>query len=78
MSLGHHLRAEQNRAVGFGEAAECGGEELGLRGRVGVEPDQLELGKLAGELPLELLCPRAETRHFGEPQLGQVSGDGSP
>ena len=65
MALGHHLRPEQHRAVGVAKRAQRGGELLGLRDRVGVEPDQLELRQLALELPLELLRPRAEPREVG-------------
>ena len=72
--LRDHLRAEQYGAVTLGEAAQRGGEELGLRRRVRVEPDQLELGELAGELALELLRTGAEARELGGAALGADLG----
>jgi len=50
--LRHHLRPEEHRALRLGEARERRGELLGLRDRVGVQPDQLEVGQLAGEVAL--------------------------
>ena len=76
--LRHHLRPEQHGGLGVAEAPQRGGQLLGLRDRIRVEPDQLELGQLALELAFELLRPGAEAREVGRPQTGQLDGAGSP
>ena len=66
VALRDHLRAEQHRAV-------RGREPLERRqrvARVGVEPDQLELGDARRELALQPLRPGADPRELGRAALG--------
>ena len=67
VALRHHLRAEQHRARRRRGSAQATGELLRPGDRVGVEPDQLELGQLALELPFEPLRPRPEARELRRP-----------
>ena len=65
VSLGDHLRAHQNRTLGAREPLERLAQLLGLRDRVGVEPDPLELGDVLLELALEPLRPGTDPRELG-------------
>ena len=55
VSLGDHLRAEEDRPVGGIETRECGRELRWIAGRVRVQANQLELGETLGELSLQAL-----------------------
>ena len=70
VALRDHLRAEQHRPVGGGEPL----ERRGRVARVGVEPDQLELGQPRGELALEPLRAGAEPGELGRAALGAELG----
>ena len=64
MALRHHLRPEQDYPVSLPEAAQQSRELLRPLDGVGVEPDQLQLGHLCGELALEPLGPRPDPREL--------------
>ena len=65
MALRDHLRADEDGAVGGGEAVERLAERPGLRGRVRIEPDPLELRHPLLELGLEPLRAGADPRQLG-------------
>ena len=73
MSLGDHLRADEDGALRLGEAREGLGGRARPLDRVGVEADQLELRKLPGELPLEACVPAPRRASSGEAHEGHVS-----
>ena len=60
VALGDHLRAEEHRFLRGGKASQRLGEHGGLRHRVGVEPEALELGNVLLELRLQPLGTCAE------------------
>ena len=60
MALRHHLRADENDAVGRREPSQGLAERSRLRGRVGVEPDSLQLGHALRKLGLESLRARPD------------------
>ena len=72
----HHLRAEQDRSVGGGEARERLGGRAWPRDRVCVEPDSLELREPLLQLTLEPLRPRAEPRELARTARGAGDGNG--
>ena len=65
VALGDHLRSDQHRPVGGGEAIERLAERTRLGGRVRVEPDPLELGDALRELRLEPLRARPDPSELG-------------
>src|SRR5690349_15411572 len=65
VTLRNHLRPDEDCAVGAREAFERGPQLLGLRDRVGVEPDPLELRQVTLELALEPLRPGTDPRELG-------------
>ena len=74
VALRDHLRPDQHRAVRAAEALERLAQRAGPRGRVGVEPDPLELGHVPLELLLEPLRARADVRELDGAAAGQVVG----
>ena len=77
VALGDHLRSEQHRTVGLAEAPQRSGQLLGIRGRVRVEPDQLELGTLAASSRSSRCVPAPIRAISVERQTGHSSGSGS-
>ena len=77
MALRDHLRADEDGAVGGGEPVERLVQRAGLRRRVRVEPDPLQLGDALRELRLEPLRAGADPRQLGEPHAGHASGTAS-
>jgi hypothetical protein len=65
VALRDHLRPDEDGTFGTGEALECRTQLRGLRDRVGVEPDPLELGYVLLELALEPLRPRPDPGELG-------------
>ena len=64
MALRHHLRADEDDAVGGGELRERGRERARLRNGVGVEPDPFQLRQPLLELALEALRSRTDAREL--------------
>ncbi len=62
--LGDHLRPDQHRALGGGEAPQRRRRLAGLFGRIGVEPEALELRNVGFQLVLEPLRPGADSREL--------------
>ena len=60
--LGHHLCPDQNGAIRRRERAKRRGELPRLPGRIGVEPEPLQLGNPLLELSLEALRPGSDPR----------------
>ena len=60
MSFRDHLRADQHGALRVAKALDRGADDARLRGSVGVEAKQLQLGQVAPQLRLEPLRPRAD------------------
>ena len=78
MALRDHLRADEDGPVGGREALERLAERARLRGRVGVEPDPLELGDALLPARASSRCVPAPIRaSSAEPQAGHASGTGS-
>ena len=72
--LGDHLRPDEHRALGGGEAPQRRRRLAGLLGRVGVEPKALELGNVRLQLSLEPLRPGADPRELDRAAGGAAVG----
>jgi hypothetical protein len=68
VALGDHLRAEQDGAVGRGEAPSARGRSR----RVRVEPDQLELGSRAASSRSSRCVPAPSRASSAEPHSGRA------
>ena len=78
VALGDHLRAEQNGAVGRGEAGERLGERARARGGCRRRGGSAPARGIASASSRSSFCVPAPMRESsGEPQAGQTSGSGS-
>jgi hypothetical protein len=62
-----HLRAEEDGAVGGGEAVQPVGEVLGPRDSIGVEPEELQLREALRQIGLEALAAGPEAGELRRP-----------
>jgi hypothetical protein len=60
--LGDHLRAEENGPLGCLKLSQDLGMTIPLGRRLGIESEQLQVGKALLQLGLEALCTGAESR----------------
>ena len=73
VALRHHLRAEQDGAIGVGEPLQRSRHRTALLDDIRIEPDPLQLREAFAELALEPLGARADARELGEPHDGHSS-----
>ena len=74
VTLRHHLRADEDGAVGGGETLERLLRGAASRGRVRVETDARQLGTRCSSSASSRCVPAPMRASSSEPQAGQVSG----